>query len=115
MSDFICTNNVQYFIRDNKLITSVNMRSNDVVFGFNNDYAWQTHIRNKLHAALDVTYELGPIYWNVGSLHIYERHFNLIKEWEGKFDEDIKQQVEELQNYWDKERSKYGVQLEFNF
>ena len=106
MSDFICTNNVQYFIRDNKLITSVNMRSNDVVFGFNNDYAWQTHIRNKLHAELDVTYELGPIYWNVGSLHIYERHFNLIKEWQNKFDEEVKQQVEELKSYWEEERKK---------
>ena len=40
MSDFICTNNVQYFIRDGKLITSVYMRSNDAVFGYNNDLAW---------------------------------------------------------------------------
>jgi thymidylate synthase len=80
MSDFICTNNVQYFIRNNTLITSVYMRSNDAVFGYNNDLAWQTHIRNKIHEALDVTYNIGPIYWNVGSLHVYERHFKFLNQ-----------------------------------
>ena len=85
MSDFICTNNVQYFIRDNKLITSVYMRSNDVVFGYNNDFAWQKYVRDKLLNDLEtdtgIRYEPGPIYWNVGSLHIYERHFHLMDEW----------------------------------
>ncbi len=80
MSDFICTNNVQYFIRDNYLITSVYMRSNDAVFGYNNDLAWQTHIRNKLLDDLDCIYGAGPIYWNVGSLHVYERHFKFLEE-----------------------------------
>ncbi len=79
MSDFICTNNVQYFIRINKLITSVYMRSNNAVFGYNSDLAWQTHVRDKLLDDLDVIYEAGPIYWNVGSLHVYERHFKFIE------------------------------------
>ena len=82
MSDFICTNNVQYFIRDNQLITSVYMRSNDAVFGYNNDLAWQKHVRDNLIDDLEKNtykkYIPGPIYWNVGSLHIYERHFNLL-------------------------------------
>ena len=82
MSDFICTNNVQYFIRDNKLITSVYMRSNDAVFGYNNDLAWQKHVRDNLIDDLEKdTYKRylpGPIYWNVGSLHVYERHFDLL-------------------------------------
>ena len=80
MSDFICTNNVQYFIRDNYLITSVYMRSNDAVFGYNNDLAWQTHLRDKLLDDLDCIYGAGPIYWNVGSLHVYERHFKFLEE-----------------------------------
>jgi thymidylate synthase len=84
MSDFMCTNNVQYFIRNNQLITSVYMRSNDAVFGYNNDFAWQKHVRDKLIDDLEtdteIRYEPGPIYWNVGSLHVYERHFNLIDE-----------------------------------
>jgi thymidylate synthase len=37
MSDFICTNAVQYFIRDNELVSVVQMRSNDLVFGYKND------------------------------------------------------------------------------
>lgn len=84
MNDFICTNNVQYFIRNNQLITSVYMRSNDAIFGYNNDVAWQKYVRDKLIDDLEVDtyirYEAGPIYWNVGSLHIYERHFNYIEE-----------------------------------
>ena len=84
MNDFICTNNVQYFIRGNTLLTSVYMRSNDAVFGYNNDLAWQTYVRDKLIDDLEtdteIRYEPGPIYWNVGSLHVYERHFKFIKE-----------------------------------
>ena len=70
MNDLVCTNNVQYFIRDNKLITLVYMRSNDAIFGYNNDLAWQTYIRDKLIDDLEtdtyIKYEAGPIYWNVG-------------------------------------------------
>ena len=85
MNDFICTNNVQYFIRDNKLITSVYMRSNDAVFGYNNDLAWQKHVRDKLLDDLEtdteIRYDAGPIYWNVGSFHVYERHFEHVEKW----------------------------------
>jgi thymidylate synthase len=76
MSDFICTNTVQYLIRNNKLEVIVQMRSNDVVFGYRNDYAWQKHMADMMCHELKV--ELGNIYWNVGSLHVYERHFNFI-------------------------------------
>ena len=85
MNDFICTNNVQYFIRNNQLITSVYMRSNDAVFGYNNDFAWQKYVRDKLIDDLEVDtytrYEPGPIYWNVGSFHVYERHFGHVEKW----------------------------------
>ena len=54
MSDFICTNTVQYFVRDDKLISFVNMRSNDVVFGYRNDRAWQLHVQEMLAKDLDV-------------------------------------------------------------
>ncbi|MGZ7196727.1 hypothetical protein ACXWOC_11115, partial [Streptococcus pyogenes] len=48
MSDFMCTNNVQYLIRDGRVHAIVNMRSNDVVFGFRNDYAWQKYVLESL-------------------------------------------------------------------
>jgi thymidylate synthase len=78
MNDFICTNTVQYLIRDDKLHALVNMRSNDVIYGYKNDFAWQQYVALQLCDELGI--QLGDIIWNVGSLHIYERHFHLIKE-----------------------------------
>lgn len=82
MSDFMCTNTVQYLIRQDKVHAVVQMRSNDVVFGYKNDRAWQSEVLNRLIADLnqkgDNNYSAGNIIWNVGSLHVYERHFNLI-------------------------------------
>ncbi|CAB5221450.1 ThyA Thymidylate synthase [uncultured Caudovirales phage] len=76
MSDFMCTNNVQYMIRHGALHALVYMRSNDVVFGYKNDYAWQKHVQLLMSEELGVA--PGNIYWNVGSLHVYERHFDLV-------------------------------------
>lgn len=75
-SDFVCTNAVQYFIRDSKLIALVQMRSNDVLFGYKNDRAWQKYVQEIL--ASDLGVEVGPLVWHAGSLHVYERHFDLI-------------------------------------
>ena len=77
MNDHMCTTNVQYFIRNNYLHTLVNMRSNDAVFGYMNDVAWQRSVSFQL--ALDLDVFVGPIEWNVGSLHIYKRHWHLIQ------------------------------------
>ena len=81
-SDFMCTNAVQYLIRGNKLHAIVQMRSNDVIFGYKNDRAWQFEVQNRLlkdiNALSDEKYQLGDLIWHVGSLHVYERHFPLI-------------------------------------
>jgi thymidylate synthase len=85
-NDFICTNSVTYYIRDGYLHAVVQMRSNDVIFGYKNDYAWQRFILNRL--VNDVNLELPPyeeevipgdIIWQVQNLHVYERHFDLVK------------------------------------
>jgi len=78
MSDFMCTNNVQYLIRNGELNALVYMRSNDAVFGYKNDWAWQKHVLDSLCNELNIP--AGQIYWNVSSLHIYERHFDLLKD-----------------------------------
>jgi thymidylate synthase len=75
-SDFMCTNAVQYMIRDGALHAIVQMRSNDAILGFKNDRAWQQHVLCKLAEELDV--EVGNLYWNVGSLHVYARHYFLV-------------------------------------
>lgn len=79
MSDFMCTNAVQYLIRNNKLTAVVQMRSNDGWAGYRNDYAWQKYVLDKL--AADLKIEAGDIIWNVGSLHFYEQQFYLIENW----------------------------------
>ena len=88
-NDFICTNSVTYYIRDNILHAVVQMRSNDVVFGYKNDYAWQFEIMNRLVKDWnDCKFEeydtgdkisLGSMIWQVQNLHVYERHFDLVK------------------------------------
>ena len=77
MSDFICTNSVAYYIRNGKLNACVQMRSNDVVFGYKNDYAWQQFVLHEL--AYDLSLEPGTMIWQVQNLHVYERHFDLVK------------------------------------
>lgn len=76
MRDFVCTNAVNYFIREGKLEAVVQMRSNDVVFGYRNDYAWQSAVQTRLAVELGVV--SGPITWQAASLHVYPRHHHLI-------------------------------------
>ena len=76
MSDFICTNAVSYYIRNGRLDCCVQMRSNDVVYGYKNDYAWQQFVLTKL--ADDLGIETGKMIWQVQNLHVYEKHFDLI-------------------------------------
>ncbi len=75
-SDFMCTNAVQYLVRNNKVHAIVQMRSNDAIFGYKNDRAWQQHVLNEV--ANEIDYPAGDIIWNAGSLHVYERHFHLV-------------------------------------
>lgn len=85
-NDFICTNAVAYYIRDGILHAVVQMRSNDVVFGYRNDYAWQLSVMKQLCFDLnnhddrmfDEDIEVGMMTWQVANLHVYERHFKLV-------------------------------------
>ena len=85
-NDFICTNSVTYYIRNDKLYCVVQMRSNDVVFGYKNDYAWQLSILeelaedyNQCKSEITEPISCGDIIWQVQNLHVYERHFDLVK------------------------------------
>jgi thymidylate synthase len=84
MSDFICTNAVQYLIRDGMLEVVVQMRSNDIWAGYRNDYAWQKYVQDKLvydyNCGIKKADKIaaGKITWQVGSLHAYENQYYLI-------------------------------------
>lgn len=76
-NDFICTNSVTYYVRNDELQAVVQMRSNDVVFGYKNDYAWQQTVLENM--ANDLGINPGFITWQVQNLHVYERHFHLVR------------------------------------
>lgn len=94
-SDFICTNAQTFYIRDGSLHMASQMRSNDVVFGYKNDYAWAQYLMDKfidrwnIEANINNTVttsgdpipiiKKGLLFWQVMNLHVYERHFNLVK------------------------------------
>lgn len=101
MSDFICTNTVQYLIRKDTLIAIVQMRSNDVVFGYRNDWAWQNHVCSLIAAGLRVHNH--RIIWQVGSLHVYERHFWMVDAW-SRFNDSAM-----IKSEYDKQMIKMGL------
>ena len=82
-NDFICTNAVTYYIRNDQMHAVVQMRSNDVVYGYKNDYAWQKFVlesfTNDYKDLSEKEISVGTIKWQVQNLHVYERHFNLVK------------------------------------
>ena len=55
------------------------MRSNDAVFGYNNDYAWAKYVQKELADELNI--EVGDLIWTASNLHIYERHFGFLVDW----------------------------------
>lgn len=93
MSDFMCTYSTQYYIRDGLLHASVFMRSNDAVYGYKNDFAWQRYVQKEVLQAVNgkcnSVYGLGDLHWNAGSLHVYERHFELVKQWDESLNDDF--------------------------
>lgn len=95
MSDFMCTCYTHQFIRDNRLVYIVYQRSCDAIFGFRNDLAWHQYVANKLISDINDNRKKDEqllwtpqIIFSCGSIHIYERHFNLIEEYIHKDDPD---------------------------
>lgn len=79
--DFICTNTVQIFIRDNRLHYKIDQRSLDTITGLKADWYWHEFVYKKLLHDLQETYpnlKPGIVLWNVGSCHIYERSFKIL-------------------------------------
>ena len=78
--DFICTYCYTFKIEKNKLYMMVNMRSNDCVYGYNNDYAFADYVFNKLLEELqEYNLEKGVIFWKADNFHVYPRHFKFLE------------------------------------
>ena len=91
VNDYPCTQYLQFFIRDRKLHLSVNMRSNDAVFGFCNDVftfcMFQQLMLNDLNANLpaDQQIELGNYFHHAGSFHLYKNHWEMLDKIQNRY------------------------------
>jgi thymidylate synthase len=82
--DVICTLNGIFNIRDNKLNFTIQMRSNDAILGTPTDFAFFCLLQMQMLKLLQETaypeLELGTFTHIANSYHVYERHFDLIKD-----------------------------------
>ena len=84
--DIPCTQYIQFFIRNGRLDMGVYMRSNDVIFGFCNDLftfaLFHQLMFNSLQARQGhpMDLQLGEYHHHAGSMHIYERHYDMAKD-----------------------------------
>lgn len=81
--DFVCTLSATFFIREDKLYMDLDMRSNDAILGLPTDVAFFSMLMIQLKNHLLQYYPnltLGTYSHNVKSFHIYERHFELVKD-----------------------------------
>lgn len=83
MRDFICTYCYNFKIEYNKLYMMVNMRSNDCVFGYDNDWAFADYVHERMLGELKKTYpelDKGVMFWKADNFHCYPRHFKYLEE-----------------------------------
>jgi thymidylate synthase len=81
--DFVCTLTGVFHIRENRLNFTIDMRSNDLVLGTPTDIAFFCLLQQQMLVLLKPYYpelSLGTYTHHVHSLHIYEKHFGVIKE-----------------------------------
>ena len=80
--DIVCTYAVGFRIRNNQLNMSVNMRSQDAVWGMSNDIPCFSFLHEMVYVVLrDTKYydlRMGAYNHKVDSLHVYERHFEML-------------------------------------
>jgi thymidylate synthase len=81
--DIPCTKSISFRIRDNKLNMTVNMRSQDAIYGFASDIPIFSFIWEMVYVKLKAVYEdlsLGCYWHSVDSFHVYEKHFKMLEE-----------------------------------
>jgi thymidylate synthase len=80
--DQVCTLTALFHIRNNKLNMTLNMRSNDVIFGFMTDFTFFNILHQHVYLHLKETYpeiEMGSYTHTSHSMHLYERHYDLVR------------------------------------
>lgn len=101
--DIPCTISMQFLLRNEKLHMVTTMRSNDVVLGFTYDVFTFSMVAQSVKLLLNargIPCRLGNLTVNAGSLHLYERHYDDVYEWEEAQERNmtIKEIVERVVN-----------------
>jgi thymidylate synthase len=80
--DQVCTLQALFHIRNNKLFMTLTMRSNDVIYGFMTDWTFFSVLMQQVYVQMKEYYpelELGSYTHISHSMHLYERHYDLVK------------------------------------
>lgn len=81
-TDYICTQHQSFLIRDYQLNCYIALRSSDSIFGLPYNCMWWSLVHQQLYLRLKKTYdwlELGHITVDIYSSHIYEKHYELVR------------------------------------
>lgn len=101
--DMQCTIAIQFLIRNNKLNTTVYMRSNDIIFGFPYDYIYFISLAYYISSKLGI--ELGTYTHIATSLHLYDSGYKYIIKNKDvttiDFDEIIQKNYDKNFNNWE--------------
>lgn len=73
--DVPCVASLQFLLRDGSLNCINTMRSNDIIWGLSYDVFFITMLQERLAKEIDA--ELGWYQHDAGSIHVYERHYDL--------------------------------------
>jgi thymidylate synthase len=91
--DVPCTISIQLLIRNRRLHMVVNMRSNDVVWGLPYDVFSFTCLQEAFLYMLQEhgvpVDDLGSYHHHAGSLHVYDTHFEMVKDVTAEDDRDV--------------------------
>jgi len=80
--DQVCTLQALFHIREDKLHMTLTMRSNDVIYGFMTDWAFFSVLQYHVFLHLKDYYpdlEMGSYTHISHSMHLYERHYDMVK------------------------------------
>lgn len=81
--DFVCTQYLNFFIRNDELHMKVQMRSNDIFYGLMFDAPWFSLVHQNTYLELKETYpelKLGKYFHSSDNSHYYQRHFEIAKD-----------------------------------
>lgn len=120
--DVPCTISLQWFVRDGKLHTTVNMRSSDVWLGLPYDFFTFSQLSNTVASQLMIP--MGSVTMNLGSSHLYETNREAaISAWyEGSMESVRSPQIlptlppskEQIKTMLDRTYLRYGTPIDIN-